>query len=68
MSLIDVMDGFGSGLKGVVYASVILLLAVIVGATSKEIGAGLYLVSQLGETLPFWLLPIALQLMTMRAR
>lgn len=65
MSLIDVMDGFGSGLKGVVYASVILLLAVIVGATSKEIGAGLYLVSQLGETLPFWLLPIALQLMTM---
>ncbi len=65
MSLIDVMDGFGSGLKSVVYASVILLLAVIVGAISKEIGAGLYLVSQIGETMPFWLLPITLQLMTM---
>lgn len=65
MSLIDVMDGFGSGLKSVVYASVILLLAVMVGAISKEIGAGLYLVSQIGETMPFWLLPITLQLMTM---
>lgn len=65
MSLADVVDGFGVGLKGVVVASVILMLAVIIGFISKEIGGGLYLVSSLGEQLPFWLLPITLQLMTM---
>lgn len=65
MSLANVMDGFGNGLKGVVVASVILMLAVIIGFISKEIGGGLYLVSLLGEQLPYWLLPIALQLLTM---
>ncbi|GLX79717.1 sodium:proton antiporter [Thalassotalea insulae] len=65
MSLMDVMDGFGNGLKGVVVASVILMLAVVIGTLSKEIGGGLYLVSQLGEQLPFWALPVILQLITM---
>jgi Na+/H+ antiporter NhaC len=65
MSLTHVVDGFGNGLKGVVLASVILMLAVIIGSISKEIGGGLYLVSQLGEQLPFWLLPLILQLITM---
>jgi len=65
MSLMNVVEGFGNGLKGVVVASVILMLAVIIGFISKEIGGGLYLVSLLGETLPFWLLPVVLQLITM---
>ncbi|WOH38368.1 Na+/H+ antiporter NhaC family protein [Thalassotalea fonticola] len=65
MSLVNVVDGFGNGLKGVVVASVILMLAVIIGTISKEIGGGLFLVSQLGTQLPFWLLPVILQLMTM---
>lgn len=65
MSLTNVIDGFGNGLKGVVLASVILMLAVIIGSISKEIGGGLYLVSLLGEHLPFWLLPLILQLITM---
>lgn len=65
MSLSDLVDGFSNGLKGVVVASVILMLAVIIGSISKEIGGGLYLVSQLGEQLPFWLLPVILQLITM---
>ncbi|KGJ95901.1 Na+/H+ antiporter NhaC family protein [Colwellia psychrerythraea] len=65
MSLTNVVDGFGNGLKGVVLASVILMLAVIIGSISKEIGGGLYLVSLLGEQLPFWLLPLILQLITM---
>lgn len=65
MSLLNVIDGFGVGLKGVVVASVILMLAVIIGFISKEIGGGLYLVSLLGEQLPFWLLPVTLQLITM---
>ncbi len=65
MSLFDLVDGFANGLKGVVVASVILMLAVIIGSISKDIGGGLYLVSLLGEQLPFWLLPVILQLMTM---
>jgi len=65
MSLLDLVDGFGNGLKGVVLASVILMLAVIIGFISKETGGGLYLVSLLGEQLPYWLLPITLQIITM---
>ncbi len=65
MSLSHVVDGFGNGLKGVVQASVILVLAVTIGAISKQIGGGLYLVSLLSEQLPYWLLPVILQLMSM---
>lgn len=65
MSLGNLIDGFANGLKGVVVASVILMLAVIIGSISKEIGGGLFLVSLLGEQLPFWLLPVILQLITM---
>ncbi|WP_371372830.1 Na+/H+ antiporter NhaC family protein [Thalassotalea aquiviva] len=65
MTLLNLIEGFSNGLKGVVFASVILMLAVIIGSISKEIGGGLFLVSALGETLPFWLLPIILQLITM---
>jgi len=65
MSLSNIIDGFGNGLKGVVLASVILVLAVTIGAISKQIGAGLYLVSLLSEQLPYWLLPVILQLMAM---
>jgi Na+/H+ antiporter NhaC len=65
MSLDHVVEGFGNGLKGVVFASVILMLAVIIGSISKETGGGLFLVSLLGEHLPFWCLPVILQLITM---
>ena len=65
MSLNNLVDGFGNGLKGVVSASVILVLAVTIGAISKQIGGGLYLVSLLSEQLPYWLLPVILQMMTM---
>lgn len=65
MSLDQVVEGFGNGLKGVVFASVILMLAVIIGSISKETGGGLFLVSLLGEQLPFWCLPVILQLITM---
>jgi len=64
MTLLQLMEGFGEGLKGVVLGSVILLLAINVGAISKETGGALYLVELLGERLPFWLLPVLLQLLT----
>jgi Na+/H+ antiporter NhaC len=65
MSLRDLLDGFGLGLKSVVLASVILMLAITIGAISKEIGGGLYMVDLLGDNLPYWLLPVMLQLITM---
>lgn len=65
MSLRDTMHGLTGGLKGVVYGSVILLLALTIGGISKSAGSGLYLVDLLGETVPYWILPIVLQLLTM---
>jgi Na+/H+ antiporter NhaC len=65
MSLGNVIEGFGDGLKGVVVASVILMLAITVGAISKEAGGGLYLVDLLGERIPFWILPVCLEVLTM---
>ncbi|MBT5018500.1 MAG: sodium:proton antiporter, partial [Planctomicrobium sp.] len=52
-------------LKGVVLASVILMLAVTIGNISREVGAGTYLVDLLGERIPYIALPIALQVITM---
>lgn len=65
MSLGNVVEGFGDGLKGVVVASVILILALTIGAISQEAGGGLYLVELLGQRIPFWALPVCLQLLTM---
>jgi len=65
MALRELMEGFVDGLKGVVAGSVILLLAITIGAVSKESGGGVWLVDLLGETLPYWILPLLLQVMTM---
>ena len=65
MSLKDLVAGFHDGLKGVVLGSVILLLAITIGGINKETGGGIFLVEQLGEAIPYFLLPVLLQLMTM---
>ena len=65
MSLGNLVEGFGHGLKGVVLASVILMLAITVGSISKEVGAGQYMVELLGNSIPYWGLPVALQVLTM---
>lgn len=61
----QVLEGFANGWKGVVVASIILMLAITIGAISKQLGGGLYLVDLLGQQVPFWALPVILQLMTM---
>ena len=65
MSLKDLVSGFHDGLKGVVLGSVILLLAITIGGINKETGGGIFLVEQLGEAIPYFLLPVLLQIMTM---
>ncbi len=65
MKLVDLVEGLGEGLKGVVVASVILMLAITLGSISKQTGGGLYLVDMLGDSLPYWALPVTLQVLTM---
>jgi Na+/H+ antiporter NhaC len=65
MSLSDVINGIGDGLKGVVVAVIILLLAITVGGISAESGGGLYLIELLGDGVPYFVLPTALFVLTM---
>ena len=44
--------------------SVILLLAITIGGISKETGGGIYLVELLGSFIPYWALPVMLQILT----
>ncbi len=64
MSLHDLMAGVGSGLQSVVFASVILMLAVTLGDLTQKIGGGAFLVGLLGGSIPFWVLPAMLFLIT----
>ena len=64
MSLKDLIAGFHDGIKGVVLGSVILLLAITIGGLSQQTGGGIYLVDQLGGSIPFFLLPVLLQIIT----
>ncbi len=65
MKLVDLIEGLGEGLKGVVVASVILMLAITLGSISKQTGGGLFLVDQLGDSLPYWAMPVTLLVLTM---
>lgn len=65
MQIRQVLEGFANGWKGVVVASIILMLAITIGAMSKQLGGGLYLVDLLGQQLPYWSLPVILQVLTM---
>ena len=64
MSLKDLIAGFHDGIKGVVLGSVILLLAITIGGLSQETGGGAFLVEQLGDSIPYFLLPALLQLLS----
>jgi Na+/H+ antiporter NhaC len=64
MSLKDLIEGVNSGLQGVVYGAVILLLAVVIGGLSRETGGGLFLVDSLGDALPYQVLPLLLFVLT----
>lgn len=65
LSLSDLIDGIGNGLKGVVFASSVLLFAIVLGDISTEIGTGTYLVDLLGDLIPYWALPVSLLGLTM---
>jgi Na+/H+ antiporter NhaC len=64
MRLKTLVEGVTDGLKGVVLGSVILLLAITIGQISKDAGGGIYLVELLGDRVPYWALPVMLQMLT----
>ncbi|MBT3980593.1 MAG: sodium:proton antiporter [Bacteriovoracaceae bacterium] len=64
MGIKDLVDGVIDGIKGVSLGAVILLLAITLGSISKQTGGGDYLVEMLGPTLPYWSLPVILQILT----
>lgn len=65
LSLREVIGGVTDGLKGVVYGSVVLLLAVVVGGVSRDVGAGPFLVELFGDHIAFWALPAVLVVVAM---
>jgi len=64
LRLPSLIQGISDGMKGVVMGSVILMLAITIGSISQQAGGGHYLVTLLGAAIPYWLLPICLQLLT----
>ena len=65
LGLNALIEGISTGLKGAVTASVILVLAIALGTLSKELGAGLFIIQLLGDQIPYYLLPVLLQVLTM---
>ena len=64
MSLRQLIDGIGNGLRGVIVAVTIMMLAITVGGISAESGGGLYLIELLGDRVPFYILPVSLLILT----
>ncbi len=64
MSLKQVVDGIGTGLKGVIIAVTIMMLAIMVGGISAETGGGVFLIDLLGDKMPFYILPSSLFIIT----
>lgn len=62
--LSSLVDGVGDGLKSVTVASVILVLAVILGGLTRELGAGLYVSAAIGENIPQLVFPGLLFVLT----
>ena len=64
MSLSQVIDGIGNGLKGVIMPVTIMMLAITLGGISAETGGGLYLIDLLGDRIPYYALPATLLVIT----
>ena len=64
-SMHDLFTGIAAGFKSVVFGAVILLLAIAIGKVSQTAGAGQYLVSFLGDAIPWYVLPYLLLLLSM---
>jgi Na+/H+ antiporter NhaC len=57
LSVKEALDAWISGMRAMLLAIVILVLAWGLGAATGELGTGPYLAALLGDTLPLWALP-----------
>ncbi len=64
ISLSSLVEGVGEGIKSVTVVSVILVLAVVLGGLTTELGGGLYLSMAIGDAAPKLLFPAALFILT----
>ncbi len=64
MTLADLMSGIFEGMKGVIPGCTILLLAIAIGYVSNEVGNAVFMIELMGHRIPFWALPVALELLT----
>ncbi len=64
MSLQDLVSGLGDGFKGVVLGALILLFAITIGGITKEVGGGIYLKELFGTSIPYFILPALLSILT----
>ncbi|RAP31756.1 sodium:proton antiporter [Candidatus Marinamargulisbacteria bacterium SCGC AG-343-D04] len=65
MSLAEIMDGSINGMKSLILGLMILLMAMTIGSITMQTGAGIYLTELLGNHIPYWILPVLLQILTM---
>src|SRR6056297_12426 len=64
MTIQSLVRGIGNGLRSVTVASVILILAVVLGGLTTELGGGLFLSMAIGDQVPRLLFPGLLFLLT----
>lgn len=64
LSVQNLVEGIGDGLKSVTVVSVILVLAVVLGGLTKELGGGLYVSGVIGQNLPHLIMPAILFVLT----
>ena len=57
LTLHHAMEAWFSGVKSMLLAMIILILAWSIGAVTHELGSAEYIVSIIGGTMPFWILP-----------
>lgn len=64
MSLDNLTRTWMAGAGGMLPIATVLLLALALGAVSRTLGTGVYVASLVGDTLPAWLLPASLFLVS----
>ena len=64
MQLKDIINGLVSGLKQSSLGLLILLLAFTIGNITIQTGAGVFIVNLIGNSIPYWIMPLLLYLIS----
>ena len=64
MQLKDIINGLVSGLKQSSLGLLILLLAFTIGNITIQTGAGVFIVNLIGNSVPYWIMPLLLYLIS----